>query len=183
MLAINDMQFAERAEIIWEKGTNRAAFWRGEVDKYGWVDMGSSFLPSDIIAAFLYAQLENLEKIQAKRLEIWDRYEQNLAPHASALEICLPYIPHYAFNNAHMFYITCSSLQQRSHIINAAKAKDIHPVFHYLSLHKSPYYHAVHDGRTLPHCERYTDTLLRLPLYYDLSLEEVDRICEVLLSA
>ena len=173
MLAINDEQFAERAEIIWEKGTNRSAFFRGTVDKYGWVDIGSSFLPSEIIAAFLWAQLENLEKIQTKRKEIWNNYNTNLANWALQNEIKLPLIPSYATNNGHMFFMVCKNLQQRTQIINKLKQNDILAVFHYLSLHKSPYYTSKHDGRVLSQTDIFSDCLIRLPLFFELNVDEV----------
>ena len=117
MLTINDDRFIERAEIIWEKGTNRSQFFRGEVDKYGWVDIGSSFLPSEIIAAFLWAQLENLQKIQTKRKEIWNDYYSKLNDWAKENEISLPKLPTYATNNAHMFFISFENLEKRTHYI------------------------------------------------------------------
>ena len=178
MLAINDEQFIQRAEIIREKGTNRSAFFRGEVDKYGWVDLGSSFLPSDIIAAFLYAQLENLADIQARRKVLWDRYYKALSPLASQGKITLPYIPTYATNNAHMFYIVCRSLEDRNGLIALLKEKGIYAVFHYISLHSSPFYKDKHDGRALPHADHFTDCLLRLPLFYELTEDQVDFITE-----
>ncbi len=176
LLAINDEQFVERAEIIWEKGTNRSAFFRGEVDKYGWVDIGSSFLPSEIVAAFLYAQLENLSSIQAKRKSIWNTYQEHLSPLEEKGLIRLPYIPDYATNNAHMFYIVCKSLESRSALIQFLRNKGIHAVFHYLSLHQSPYYKNKHDHRSLSYCEMYADCLVRLPFFYDLSLENQKEI-------
>jgi dTDP-4-amino-4,6-dideoxygalactose transaminase len=178
MLAINDSRFIKRAEVIREKGTNRSAFFRGEIDKYGWVDIGSSFLPSDIIAAFLYAQLENLDRIQKKRKAIWERYWAGLQGLAEGGSVRLPYIPEYATNNAHMFYLVCNSLEERSGIIRNCKEMNIHPVFHYQSLHKSPFYESKHDGRELPCSDRYTDTLVRLPLYYELDNSEIDFIVE-----
>ena len=180
MLVINDQQFAKRAEIIWEKGTNRSSFFRGEVDKYGWVDIGSSFLPSDIIAAFLYAQLENLEQIQNRRKMIWNRYHERLQNLQASGHIKLPEIPSYASNNAHMFYIVCQSLEMRSKIIAALKEQNIHAVFHYLSLHKSPLYESIHGKRELPESDRYTDTLLRLPMYYEIEEAIVDQIVLIL---
>jgi dTDP-4-amino-4,6-dideoxygalactose transaminase len=173
MLAINDDQYIERAEIIWEKGTNRSAFFRGEVDKYGWVDIGSSFLPSEIIAAFLWAQLENLENIQQVRKNHWDAYYTQLATWASENDILLPLVPKYATNNGHMFFIKCKNMAQRTEIINKLKAKNTHPVFHYISLHSSPYYNEKHDGRVLPYTDEFTDTLLRLPLFYELDVQTV----------
>src|SRR5690606_25817128 len=118
MLAINDEQFIQRAEIIREKGTNRSAFFRGEVNKYGWVDIGSSFLPSDIIAAYLWAALENLDDIQLKRKQIWQQYYEGLSELQEQDLLKLPYIPEYATNNAHMFYIVCQHLEQRSYLID-----------------------------------------------------------------
>ena len=168
MIVINDERFEQRAEIIREKGTNRSQFFRGEVDKYGWVDIGSSFLPSDIIAAFLYAQLENLDDIQRKRKEIWDTYYAALKPLADKGLFTLPYVPEYASNNGHMFYIVCKDLAARDEVIDILKAINTKAVFHYISLHKSPYYASKHDGRELPETDRYTDGLLRLPLFYEL---------------
>lgn len=182
MLIVNDEGFAKRAEIIREKGTNRSAFFRGEVDKYGWVDIGSSFLPSDIIAAFLYAQLENLEAIQEKRKSIWNQYHKGLKPLEEKGSIRLPIIPEYATNNAHMFYIVCDSLHERVKLINYLKGKGVLAVFHYLSLHKSPYYKNRHDGRNLPNADRYSDCLLRLPMFYELKVEEIDRIVSCISS-
>lgn len=175
LLAINDAQFAERAEIIWEKGTNRSAFFRGEVDKYGWVDIGSSFLPSEIIAAFLWAQLENIEMIQQKRIEHWHAYYNGLKEWAKKNTLQLMQIPQFATNNAHMFYMICPSLEDRNKLLEHLKSYDISAVFHYISLHSSPYYKDKHDGRMLPETERYTDCLVRLPLYYDLDSEIVIR--------
>lgn len=176
MLVVNDPQFEKRSEIIWEKGTNRSAFFRGEVDKYGWVDVGSSFLPSEIIAAFLWAQIENLEDIQTKRKHIWETYYEGLIDYAEDNGIALPEIPEYSLNNAHMFYLLCQNLEQRSKIIGHLKQNSILSVFHYLSLHKSPFYYAKHDGRELKESDRYTDTLLRLPLYYELSDTDVYKV-------
>lgn len=168
MLAINDERFIERAEIIWEKGTNRSAFFRGEVDKYGWVDIGSSFLPSEIIAAFLWAQLENLDKIQETRAQHWDNYYNELKNWTRKNEIGLPLVSDFATNNAHMFYLICKSLEQRTALIQHLKENNIMAVFHYLSLHKSPFYENKHDGRILSQTDSFTDRLVRLPLYYEL---------------
>lgn len=173
MLAVNDERFKARAEIIWEKGTNRSSFFRGEVDKYGWVDIGSSFLPSEIIAAFLWAQLEHLEQIQQRRKAIWQTYYDGLKEWATRHGIGLPIIPPYATNNAHMFYLICQSLEQRTALIEHLKKNQILAVFHYLSLHKSPFYAPRHDGRELPNSDRYSDCLVRLPMFYDLEVEKV----------
>ncbi|MGP8215893.1 MAG: dTDP-4-amino-4,6-dideoxygalactose transaminase [Bacteroidia bacterium] len=176
MLVINDPKYITRAEIIREKGTNRSAFFRGEIDKYGWVDIGSSFLPSDIIAAFLYAQLENLDDIQKRRKHIWERYNEGLKILAEKKQVQLPFIPAYATNNAHMFYIVCNSLEERTALISHLKLKDINVVFHYISLHNSPFYKDKHDGRSLPNSERFTDCLLRLPLFYELEDKDIDTV-------
>lgn len=180
LLAINDDRFSKRAEIIWEKGTNRSAFFRGEVDKYGWVDIGSSFLPSETIAAFLWAQLENLEDIQNVRKDHWERYNDGLNDFAKKNNIKLPSIPLFATNNAHMFYLVCNSIEQRSDLINKLKQNDIYAVFHYLSLHKSPFYHEKHDGRELPYSDYYSENLVRLPMYYELEIEQIDKIIDTL---
>jgi dTDP-4-amino-4,6-dideoxygalactose transaminase len=180
MLVINDERFIKRAEIIWEKGTNRAEFFRGEVNKYGWVDIGSSFLPSEIIAAFLYAQLENIKEIQNKRILLWNKYYELLKPLQDKGIIKIPFIPDFAFNNAHMFYLICNNIKQRTEIIEKLKEHNILAVFHYLSLHSSPYNKGKHDGRDLAMSDYYTNTLLRLPLYFELSLEDVDLICNII---
>jgi len=179
MLAINDEQFINRAEIIWEKGTNRSAFFRGEVDKYGWVDIGSSFLPSEIIAAFLWAQLENLEDIQKTRKTHWEKYNSLLSEWANHNKISLPEIPNYATNNAHMFFLVCKNLEQRTSLIQHLKENNILAVFHYISLHKSPFYKEKHDDRMLPETDKFTDCLLRLPLFFEL---ESDSVVSVLLN-
>lgn len=178
MLAVNDERFCRRAEIIWEKGTNRAEFFRGEVDKYGWVDIGSSFLPSDIIAAFLYAQLENLADIQSKRKKIWEHYYKGLKPLEKQGFLRLPYIPEFAVNNGHMFYIVLESGEQRDQLLRFLNENGINAVFHYLSLHKSGFYRDKHDGRELPMCDFYSDCLLRLPFYYELSDDQMDFIID-----
>ena len=180
LLVVNDERFVRRAEIIWEKGTNRAEFFRGEVNKYGWVDMGSSFLPSEVNAAFLWAQLENLEDIQSKRKTLWTRYNELLSPLAEQGRFTLPDIPDYATNNGHMFYVVLPDLASRTSLLQYLKENGVGAVFHYLSLHSSPYYKTRHDGRVLPQCDRYADCLLRLPLFYDLDIETVDHICELI---
>ena len=182
MLCINDERFIRRAEIIWEKGTNRAEFFRGEVNKYGWVDTGSSFLPSEVIAAFLWAQLEHLDEIQSRRKHLWDLYYSCLSPIANSPspKFALANIPDYATNNAHMFYLVCNSLEERTALIKHLKDNGVLAVFHYLSLHSSPYYTDKHDGRALLECDRYADCLVRLPMYFDLSKENVITICNII---
>ena len=174
MLVINDERFVERAEIIREKGTNRSKFFRGELDKYGWVDIGSSFLPSDIIAAFLYAQLENTEDIQKKRISIWNSYMDMLS--ASPHKFSLPFIPSYATNNAHMFYIVCDSMEERNRLIEITRKDGLLAVYHYLSLHKSQFYESKYQGKELPETDRYTDCLLRLPMFYELTESDIERV-------
>ena len=176
LLVINDNKCRERAEIIWEKGTNRSSFFRGEVDKYGWVDIGSSFLPSEITAAFLFAQLEQVINIQDKRLLLWNQYNTLFQYYKLGRYFKLPFIPEYATNNGHMFYIICPSGTFRQGLIGFLKGKGILSVFHYLSLHKSEFYFAKHDGRILPNTDKYAETLLRLPLYNELTLEDVEYI-------
>jgi dTDP-4-amino-4,6-dideoxygalactose transaminase len=178
MIVVNDERYIRRAEIIREKGTNRSSFFRGEVDKYGWVDIGSSFLPSEIIAAFLYAQIEHLDSIQAKRKLLWNLYFEHLSPLANHGFIHLPYIPDYATNNAHMFYILCTSIEERTALIAYLRKQDIMAVFHYLPLHESQFYKNKHDGRVLPNAVRYSDCLLRLPLYYELTEKDVEYISD-----
>lgn len=176
MLIINDARFIKRAEIIREKGTNRSAFFRGEVDKYNWVDIGSSFLPSDIIAAFLYAQLEHIEVIQKKRKEIWKRYYDGLKVLEERGILKLPVIPEYATNNAHMFYLVCNTPHERDGLIQFLKQNEILSVFHYLSLYKSVFYKERYDGAELPWSDFYTDRLVRLPFYFELSTQDQNRI-------
>ena len=184
MLGINDERFIRRAEIIWEKGTNRAEFFRGEVNKYGWVDTGSSFLPSEVVSAFLWAQLEDMDNIQAKRKRLWNLYysllSASLNSQPSTLNYSLPDIPSYATNNAHMFYLVMPDLEKRTALIKHLKENGILAVFHYLSLHSSPYYAPKHDGRALPECDRYADCLVRLPMYYDLTEDDVRAICDII---
>ena len=180
LLGINDERFLKRSEIIWEKGTNRAEFFRGEINKYGWVDIGSSFLPSDIIAAYLYAQLENLLEIQRKRVELWNKYYMGLKVLDDQGLMKLPKLPAEATNNAHMFYLVCRTGDERDRLIAYLKDRGINAVFHYLSLHKSPFYAERHDGRILENSDRYTDCLLRLPMYYELSLDECQFIIDTI---
>ncbi len=180
MLTVNDERFVRRAEIIWEKGTNRAEFFRGEVNKYGWVDIGSSFLPSEIVAAFLWAQLENLDDIQQRRKTLWQQYHQLLQPLEEEGKITLPVLPDYATNNAHMFYVVCNSLDDRTGLLKRLKDNGILAVFHYLSLHDSDYYRQKHDGRPLLESDRYTDCLVRLPMFYELKLTDIESICKVI---
>ncbi len=179
LLVVNDERFYRRAEIIWEKGTNRAEFFRGEVNKYGWVDTGSSFLPSEVVAAFLWAQLENLDNIQNCRKDSWNIYFEGLKSLAQKGYFELPKVPEYATNNAHMFYIVCDSLEERTSLIKHLKENDVLAVFHYLSLHSSEYYTDKHDGRDLPNCDNFADRLLRLPFFYELEHQEISSIVKL----
>ena len=176
MLVINDENFIKRAEIIWEKGTNRGEFIRGEVDKYGWKDIGSSFLPSELIAAFLFAQLENIEVIQAKRKSIWQLYHDGLKKLEEQDFVKLPFIPEYATNNAHLFSILCQDQNVRNDLLSFLKNNHINAVFHYLPLHKSEFYKEIHGIRQLPWCDYYSECLIRLPIYCELSKEKVNEI-------
>lgn len=181
MLVVNDERFIRRSEIIWEKGTNRAEFYRGMVNKYGWCDMGSSFLPSEFNAAYLWAQLEQLDEIQNKRKHIWDLYDMGLRGKIDS-QITIPELPYYATNNAHMYYLVCPSLEYRTKLMSYLKENGIQITFHYLPLHSSDYYHDKHDGRVLDNCDRFGDCLVRLPLFYELTDEEVHLIVEKICS-
>ena len=180
MLVINDPQFNERAEIIRENGTNRSKFFRGEIDKYGWVDIGSSFLLSDILAAFLLAQLESLDDIQVKRKKIWNQYEELLWPLTNQRLFELPFFPDYATNNAHMFYLVCNSFETRSKLIGDLKKAGIFAVFHYHSLHRAPFFSSQTNETSLPQADYYSNRLLRLPFYYSLTEGQVDLICNTI---
>ncbi|MDP2144863.1 MAG: dTDP-4-amino-4,6-dideoxygalactose transaminase [Gallionella sp.] len=175
-LLINDERFFERAEIIREKGTNRSQFFRGEVDKYTWVDIGSSYLPSELVSAFLYAQLERADEITAQRCHICSAYAEQLAPLEQAGKLRLPHFD--ADSNGHMFYMLLDSLASRSALIAHLKAQGIHPVFHYVPLHSSP------AGRkfgrvsgSMQVTDELNERLLRLPLYYEMNDADVARIC------
>lgn len=180
-LLLNDPQYIDRAEIIREKGTNRNRFFRGQVDKYTWVDLGSSYLPSDILAAFLYAQLEARERIQAKRQLIWEYYYQHLQNWAQDHGTRLPFIPKHCEQPFHMFYLIMPSLEQRQSLIMHLKNSGIQSVFHYLPLHLSAMGHR-YGGRNgdCPITEEISDRLLRLPFYYDLTEPDLENIVTAL---
>lgn len=180
LLTVNDERFIRRAEIIWEKGTNRAEFFRGMVNKYGWVDTGSSFLPSEINTAFLWAQLESLETIQNRRKTIWNMYYEGLKYLAEKGCFTMPDMPEYATNNGHMFYLVCRNLDERTKLIAYLKEQGVGAVFHYLSLHLSDYYKEHHMGEipNLPNCDRFADCLVRLPMFFELTDEEVQLVIE-----
>ncbi len=183
MLVINDEKFYERAEIIREKGTNRSSFFRGEVDKYGWVDIGSSFLPSEIIAAFLFGQLENLKQIQDKRKELWNVYNEAFINSEFSTNLRLPFIPDFATQNGHMYYIVTRNINQREHLIDSLKQHGVYAAFHYQSLHQSNYFKHKHDDRKLDWSDYYTDRLLRLPLYFELETAQAAEIAQLVINA
>ncbi len=176
MLAVNHEPFLERAEIIWEKGTNRAAFQRGEVDKYQWMDMGSSFLPSDALAAFLYAQVKRFRKIQRQRKWIWWEYHERLLNLEEKGYLLRPVIPEHATVNGNMFYITLPDKSTRDALLDYLRSNGIQAVFHYFPLHSSPYFNEKHDGRELPNTDRFSDTILRLPFFYSLKKREMEYV-------
>ena len=178
-LLIRDKENVEEAEIIREKGTDRSRFFRGQVDKYTWVNYGSSYLPSDMNAAYLYAQLEMAEEINDHRLALWNRYYENLKPLQDAGALTLPIVPEGCVHNAHMFYVKAKDLEERTAFIDFLKSKGILSVFHYIPLHSAPAglkfgrFHG-EDKYTTKESER----LARLPMYYSLTLDEVDFICD-----
>lgn len=177
-IVLNDASWVERAEIVREKGTNRSRFFRGEIDKYSWVDIGSSFLPSEITAAFLYAQLENIDIIQAKRKTLWSAYYQGLAKLMREGLLSLPVLPSFATNNAHLFFVLTRSSGERDRLIQYLKDAGIMAIFHYVPLHSSPFFASRYEGGPLVNTDRYASTLLRLPLYYELTTNEVQYIVE-----
>lgn len=179
-LLIRDEKDVEEAEIIREKGTNRSKFFRGQIDKYTWVNFGSSYLPSDMNAAYLYSQLEVAEQINDARLACWNRYKENLTPLSEAGRLTLPTVPEGCVHNAHMFYVKVKDIEERTRFIDYLKANGVYSVFHYIPLHTAPAglkfgrFHG-EDKYTTKESER----LARLPMYYGLTLEQVDDICGV----
>lgn len=182
MLVVNDERFVRRSEIIWEKGTNRAEFYRGMVDKYGWCDVGSSFLPSELNAAFLWAQLEQMDDIQGKRIRIWETYDRHLRGKVEEKGVSLPVVPSYSTNNGHMYYMVCPSLEFRTRLMEWLNERGVQTTFHYLPLHSSNYYKGQYKGKPLVNCDRYGDCLLRLPLYYELTDEEAMRVAQLVVE-
>ncbi|MGD8474063.1 MAG: dTDP-4-amino-4,6-dideoxygalactose transaminase [Anaerolineae bacterium] len=180
-LVINDVKYIERAEILREKGTNRSRFFRGEVDKYTWVDLGSSYLPSDILAAFLYAQLEAREQIQARRREIWEYYYEHLSSWAQKHGVRLPVVPAHCEQPYHIFYLLLPSLEQRQALIAHLKAREISSVFHYIPLHLSEMGHNFGGAPgDCPVTEAVSDRLLRLPFYNDLTEADQARVVDAI---
>jgi dTDP-4-amino-4,6-dideoxygalactose transaminase len=173
LLIVNREEHVKRSEIIWEKGTNRAAFYRGEVDKYGWVDIGSSYLPPDAVAAFLYTQLIRFDLIQNRRKALWHYYYDQLKPLESKGLLRRPSLPSFATVNGNIFYVTVSDHPTRDRLLDFLKAKGISALFHYLPLHTSSYFKDKHDGRELPNTDRFSDTIVRLPFYNRLKKSQV----------
>ncbi len=180
VLVVNDDRFIERAEIIREKGTNRSKFFRGEVDKYTWVDIGSSFLPSEIVAAFLYAQLEEANTITQKRNEIFRYYFERFASLCERGHVRMPVCPSECRHNSHLFYLLVDTAQRdRNQLIAHLKKKDINAVFHYIPLHTSPMGMRMgYKGGDLPVTEDLSERLVRLPCYYELTREDQDRVID-----
>lgn len=167
LLVINNDKFLDRSEIIWEKGTNRSSFFRGEINKYGWVDLGSSFLPSEITAAFLWSQLEMLDEIQSRRIAAWKDYMVSLKDWANINNISLPSVPSYSGNNGHIFYLIFNKAIHRTLFIDHMKKNGINAVFHYQSLNKSDFFKSINpnENRLFPNSDKFSDCLVRLPLY------------------
>jgi dTDP-4-amino-4,6-dideoxygalactose transaminase len=178
MLAINDERYVKRAEIVWEKGTNRAAFYRGEVDKYNWADLGSSFVLSDALASFLYLQLHILEKIQRKRIAHWNRYDRLLKSLEDKGQLKLPVVPSFATVNGNMYYFLMPSMEDRDKMLVYLRSQGIQAVFHYLPLHSSPYFRDKHDGRDLPNTNHFANCIVRLPFFYRLKEKQIRYITD-----
>jgi dTDP-4-amino-4,6-dideoxygalactose transaminase len=178
-LLVNDERYVQRAEIVREKGTDRSRFFRGEVDKYTWVDVGSSHLPSDILAAFLLAQLESRESIQSRRREIWERYYGDLEAWAGSADVRLPVVPANCEQSFHLFYLLMPSAESRKELTRHLKDRDIQAVFHYLPLHLSPMGQRYGGSRgQCPVTESVSDRLLRLPFFFDMTERDQDRVVE-----
>ena len=180
-IVINNPQYIERAEIIREKGTNRSQFWRGQVDKYTWIEYGSSFLPSELNAAYLWGQLEIADKINDERLKNWNIYYKNLKILEEKSFIELPFVPADCIHNAHMFYIKVKDIEERTRLIDFLKDKDIGAVFHYVPLHSAPAgkKYGIFTGRDI-YTTKESERLLRLPMYYGLSKTDIEYVCYVL---
>ncbi len=176
MLVINDPKFSVRAEIIWEKGTNRAAFFRGEIAKYNWMDIGSSYLPSDITAAILYAQLQQIESIQSKRIALWNEYASLMQPLIDSNRMNNCFIPDFAHHNAHLFYLLCKSAEERGQLLLHLNSNGIQALGHYLPLHLAPFQRNTVIPQSLNECIRYSNCLVRFPMYFELSIQQVRQI-------
>jgi dTDP-4-amino-4,6-dideoxygalactose transaminase len=179
LLVVNDRRFHARAEIVWDKGTNRAAFRRGETSRYDWIDVGSSFQASDLNAAFLWGQLAHLDRVQNRRQQLWRRYREALAPLAGRGLVSLPVVPPYAAHNAHLFYLVCRTRAERDRLTAHLAAHGVQAAPHFLGLHAAPFCAHLRARVDLPNCDRFVDGLLRLPLYYDLREAQLARIARL----
>lgn len=180
LLVVNDPALWQRAEILWEKGTNRAAFARGETQKYCWIDLGSSFLPPEVTSAFLMSQLEHITEIQAKRVKIWHGYNERVRDLVERGCFSLPEVPEYATVNGHLFAILTRDIEQRDALIDLFEEKLVKAIFHYLPLNESPYFTKGKKPVVLPNARRYAETLVRLPFFYEITESEMDEVVGVL---
>ena len=180
MLAVNDERFVARAEIIWEKGTDRAAFSRGDVSKYGWKDIGSSFLPSELTAAVLYSQLEKFDEIQLKRKLVWQTYYEKLKPLEEMNLLTLPHLPEWASVNGNMFFLRVREPEERNELLSFLKKEGVNAVFHYLPLHSSDFFRPLHDGRILRHTDHFAGCILRLPFYNEMTENEINYVADAM---
>jgi dTDP-4-amino-4,6-dideoxygalactose transaminase len=178
LLVLNDLRHAERAAILWENGTNRAAFFAGRVDQYTWVDQGSCFLPSELNAAYLFGQLEGRTEILARRMAHWEAYYKRLSALAEGARIRLPLVPPDRQHNAHVMYLRLPDRAERDALMHYLREQGFLAVFHYVPLHSSPYFLHQHDGRELPHCQTHSDCILRLPLFYALTEADIAGVCD-----
>ncbi|GAB5540000.1 MAG: dTDP-4-amino-4,6-dideoxygalactose transaminase [Salibacteraceae bacterium] len=182
VIVVNQRELVPRAEVIWENGTNKAMFRRGEIDRYSTVDIGSSFYPSELNAAFLYGQLLHLDMVQSARIALWDRYFLRLQKVCSEKNVELPQIPEFASHNAHVFYLVCNSKSQRDGLIAHLWSKKIQAVFHYSSLHSSEAYRSSHQRVNLVNADRFSECLVRLPLHLHLKEKDIDRVCDCIID-
>jgi dTDP-4-amino-4,6-dideoxygalactose transaminase len=182
-LCVNDPALVERAEIIRDKGTNRQRFFRGEVDKYTWVDLGSSYVPSELCSAFLYAQLEEMERISLRRKEIYATYQRLFRPLEKAGLLRMPVVPEGCKTNSHLFWVIFASAEVQGHVLSMLNARNIRAVFHYVPLHTSPMGHTLCEPKSLPVTDSVSRSLLRLPFFYEITQEEQQRVADAVFSA
>ncbi|MBK9452853.1 MAG: dTDP-4-amino-4,6-dideoxygalactose transaminase [Bacteroidetes bacterium] len=183
MLVVNDARFHEKAAVAWENGTNRAAFFRGEVGQYTWVGTGSCFTLSDLNAAYLYGQLCERESILKRRKQLWARYQEALSPLAANGLFQLPIVPEGADCNGHIFYLRMANQAQRDQLIQALREQDVMAVFHYIPLHSSPHFADRHHNGELPNCREWSENIVRLPIYHGMTSEEQERVIAAVLVA
>jgi dTDP-4-amino-4,6-dideoxygalactose transaminase len=179
---INNNSLQLKAEIVREKGTNRAAYFRGEINKYGWKSLGSSYLLSDILAAKLLSQLEELESITQRRKQIWNTYYQEFSSLEKQGKCYLPDLPNYANHNGHIFYLVCRNEKERNDLLTHLRKNKIQSTFHYLSLHQSDYFKNKYTGDQLPNSDRFTDCIIRLPLHPQLELSKQNKVIDKIIS-